>query len=600
MICARQMKRLGVDLALVSGLDVLRDPRWGRSEECFGEDPFLAARMAAATVEGMQEQGIGVVAKHFCAQGETTGGINASAARIGERELAEIHLPAAQACCDVGVKGIMAAYNEIDGIYCHANRHLLQDILRDRMGFDGIVMADGIAIDCLDVMTGDNVKPAALALNAGVNVGLWDQAFSRLGEALDRDLVSMDTIDRAVLRVLELKLEMGLFDRPYIGANGKRVAEYPEKAAKTAGGIWTYSYDENPQSKQLAAESVILLKNEDSILPLGKNVRKIAVIGPNADDIYCQMGDYTPPVREGTGITVWKGLSEGNAECRLCDGADAQETVELATWSDVAILVLGGSSSRFGGAVFDRNGAVVKGSQMPMDCGEGVDCADLLLSGSQQEIFDLVRQNAQKVITVIIAGRPYAIPEIARRTDALLYAFYPGPVGGSAIADIIYGRYSPSGRLPVSLPRSAGQLPVYYNYKKSYHAMDYCSGENGPLYAFGEGFGYGDFSCEHVKVSRTEEGASLTCVVENVSEWEDAMVLQCYRVVKNAEVIPRVRELKAFQKIRLRSGERKNVTINLGKEIFMMFGQELRWKEADGKYGILLMDSGKLYWEGEI
>lgn len=603
-VCARQMKELGVDLALVSGLDILRDPRWGRSEECFGEDPCLASHLAKAVTEGMQSQGIGVVAKHFCAQGETTGGVNASAARIGERELAEIHLSAARACCQAGVKGIMAAYNEIDGIYCHVNRHLLQEILRDGMGFEGIVMADGIAIDQLDAMTGDNVKSAAAALNAGVDVGLWDQAFSRLEEALERGLVSMEAIDRATLRVLELKLELGLFDKPYIGADGTRCGEYPESAAAQAGRDFAYSYEKYPQSRRLAEESVILLKNEGHVLPLGEKQQKIAVIGPNADDIYRQIGDYSPPLPEGAGKTIWQGLKEGKGEYRFSDGASTernlQQAEELAAWSDVTILVLGGSSSRFEGAVFEQNGAVDKGSKMLMDCGEGADSADLLLPGGQSELFARVRSKARKLVTVIVAGRPYAIPEISRQTDGLLYAFYPGPLGGAAIADIIYGRRSPMGRLPASLPRSAGQLPVYYNYRKSYRAMNYCNEEEGPLYSFGEGFGYSEFSCSDVKAERTSDGAALTCVVENTGEWEDAMVLQCYRRIQSSEVVPRVRELKAFQKIWLRPGEKKHVTMELGEDFFLVYGAEGQWKKEKGEIGLCLMDSGRIYWEGIV
>ena len=603
-VCAAQMKGMGVDLALVSLLDILRDPRWGRSEECFGEDPYLASCLAEAVVRGMQAQGIGVVAKHFCGQGETTGGINASAARIGERELAEIHLPAARACCRAGVKGIMAAYNEIDGIYCHANRKLLQKTLRESFGFQGVVMADGIAIDQLDNMTGDNVRSAAAALNAGVDIGLWDKAFSRLGEALERGLVSMETIDRAVGRVLYLKWELGLFDRPYLAPDGTRTAEFP--AEDTAANYFTYK--NYPQSARLAQESVILLKNEGQTLPLVDKLQKIAVIGPNADDIYRQIGDYSPPLREGTGKTVLKGMIDGAdrlhrkgsapVDLQYADGTDIRKAEELAAWSDVTVLVLGGSSSRFEGAVFDRNGAVLGEGGMAMDCGEGVDCAGLTLPGRQDELFDAVRRRTGRLVTVVIAGRPYAIPEIAEKTDALLYAFYPGPMGGSAIADIIYGERSPVGRLPVSLPRSVGQLPVYYNHKRSYRAMHYCDEKDGTLYSFGEGFGYSTFSCGNVQLQEKDGELCLTCEVANCGEWEDAMVLQCYRIVKASEVVPRARELKAFRKVSLKPGEHRTVTVDIERDFFRIFGQDGCWHEEKGEYGILLMDNGKVYWEG--
>lgn len=213
--CGRQLKSGHVELALMSALDMLRDPRWGRSEECYSEDPYLSSRMAAAAVTGMQSEGVSCVAKHFCGQGETTGGVNASAARIGEQELREIHFPAMQACCDAGVDGVMAAYNEIDGVYCHSNPWLLRDVLREEMGFQGIVMADGLAVDFLKNTEGDTLHAGATALKAGVDVGLWDESFSRLGEAVEKGLVDEKLLDEAVLRVLELKFKRGLFEHPY-------------------------------------------------------------------------------------------------------------------------------------------------------------------------------------------------------------------------------------------------------------------------------------------------------------------------------------------------------------------------------------------------
>ncbi len=674
-ICAQQLKGMGVDLALVSLLDILRDPRWGRSEECFGEDPYLASCLAKAAVEGIQQQGCAVVAKHFCGQGETTGGVNASAARIGVRELREIHLPAAKACCEAGVQGIMAAYNEIDGIYCHANGWLLNDILRKEFGFHGIVMADGLAIDQLDLMTGDNVRSAAVALTSGVDVGLWDQAFSRLGEALERGLVNMEDLDRAVLRVLTFKYECGLFDQPFIGIDGNRTADLTE-ADLRKGYYHAYGYDAYPQSRKLAEETAVLLKNDNNILPLVDKSLKIAVIGPNADDIYRQIGDYSPPLKRsseesrqdlnqkqpqdmnnslrepfsaateaasvsetavstktagtasvsenndeadvfgaGRGITIWEGLlrsAEGRS-LRLCDGQDFEQIKELTEWCDLVVLVLGGSSSRFDGAVFDKNGAAVIDGSMKMDCGEGVDAAELELMDHQEALFAYIKSLGKKVITLIIAGRPYVITDISDNTDALLYAFYPGPMGGAAIADLIYGRKSPSGRLPVSLPRSTGQLPVYYNHKNSYQAMHYYNEEDGALYAFGEGFGYSSFRVSEVRTDvnidlKSDEviddissgGIRLSCTVENVGDCEDAIVLQCYRRILESDVAPRVRELKAFQKLWLKKGERRKAVMNIGREFFEVFTRNGAWEVQRGRFELILMDSGKVLWKKEI
>ena len=284
-VSGQQLKSMGIDLALVSALDVLRDPRWGRSEECFGEDPYLSSRMAEAAVRGIQGQGVDVVAKHLCAQGETTGGVNASAARIGERELREIHLPPVKACVDAGVAAFMAAYNEIDGVYCHANHWLLTELLREEYGFGGFVMSDGVAIDQLDAVTGDRTASGALALNAGVDMGLWDTGFQQLEEAVARGLVREERIDEAVKRILTVKFRRGLFDDPYI----------PETA-----DYCRYTHERYPQVKKLAEHSLVLIKNKNKILPL--TGKKVGLVGPNADAIYNQLGDYPLPCAVAAGL----------------------------------------------------------------------------------------------------------------------------------------------------------------------------------------------------------------------------------------------------------------------------------------------------------
>ncbi len=212
----------------------------------------------------------------------------------------------------------------------------------------------------------------------------------------------------------------------------------------------------------------------------------------------------------------------------------------------------------------------------------------------------LAKKQGKKTVALVIAGRPYVVSGLAEVSDALLYAFYPGPLGGEALAELIYGKKSPSGRLPVSLPRSAGQLPVYYNHPKSYQAMSYCDQKEGALYAFGEGMGYSRFGFRDFQAEVTKEGITLTCQVENRGDWEDAAVLQCYRSVLTSRRVPRVRELKAFQKVWLKKGEKRKVTVSIGREFFALYNGNGKWTEQKGKYELLLMDSGKLIWKGEI
>ena len=605
-VCAHQLKQMGVNLSLVSALDVARDPRWGRTEECFGEDPYLCSCFAKAAVEGTQSEGVAMVAKHFCAQGETTGGVNASAARIGERELREIHLPAAKACCEAGVKGVMAAYNEIDGVYCHMNHHLLTEILRDEFGFDGIVMADGVALDRLQEAVGDEPHAAALALFAGVDVSLWDNVFPYLEDAVKDGLLDESLLDEAVKRVLTLKFEQGLFEHPYLPEDSKEES---------------YTMEKYPQSLQLARESVVLLKNQD-VLPLKTSDQKILVLGPSADDIYRMLGDYTPPVSDENSFTLLKGLKylAGERIIKTCSYTalteeKKKEVQKLIDWADVVIMAIGGSSSRFGGALFDNNGAaVVQGTQKDskdsdlvrknreawaMDCGEGMDSSTLSLPGDQLDWFLFVRESNKPLISIVVAGRPYAISEIASKTDALLYSFYPGPYGGLALAQLLYGQESPSGRLPISIPAHVGQLPVYYNPKRSYEAMKYWDEEDHALYEFGEGFGYGQLSYENMTLQKETDHDSftykVTFSVSNKSDADDFAVPQLYVRDIAASTVRRVRELKGFTKTSLKAGQTKQISIVLDKAAFTIWNLNMKQVVEPGEFEILLMDQGKIW-----
>lgn len=594
-VCGKQLREMGVDLALISLLDVVRDPRWGRSEECFSEDPYLCSKMAEQIVKAVQDEGVSVVAKHFAAQGECTGGINASAARIGERELREIHLPAMKACADAGVDGVMAAYNEIDGVFCHANRHLLTDILRDEMGFEGVVMADGCAIDQLNVVTGDCVHSAAAALRAGVDIGLWDEAYGRLEEALENGYITEEDIDRAVLRVLELKIKRGIFKHPLLDENQK---------------LEDYSYEKYPQALDIARESVVLLENRNQILPLSKEQRKIAVIGPNADAVYNQLGDYSPQVKREKCSTVLDGVRSYFGDnvvyargCGVFEGTQEEQTeaVKLAEQSDITILVLGGSSSRFGEVSFDANGAAISEHGVSMDCGEGVDTSELSLPIEQRELAEKIFATGSKVITVIIGGRAYALDTIAEKSDAVLYAFYPGMQGGKAIAEILFGDVNPSGRLPVSLPRCSGQLPVYYNYKNSYRSMHYYNIPDGAAYTFGYGKSYTEFVYEDVSFGNTEvaldelhkNGIQAEMTIKNVGEYDGYAVPLVYIAGEQGSVVRRAKELKGFKKVWLKKEESKRVSILLPAEAFAVWNFEMEFKVEPGRVKLILEEMGQ-------
>ncbi|MFB7653261.1 MULTISPECIES: glycoside hydrolase family 3 N-terminal domain-containing protein [unclassified Streptomyces] len=579
-----ELRARGAHVALVSALDLVRDPRWGRSEECFAEDPYLAARMTEALVEGARRAGVTVVLKHFAGQGATVGGRNSAATELGHRELHEIHLAAARAGVAAGAAGVMAAYNEFDGVPCVANRYLLTELLRDEWGFDGVVMADGTAIDRLVRLTGDPASAAARALDAGCDLGLWDDCFPRLGEAVERGLVSEGVLDAAVARVLTLKFRLGLFERP-------GPADRPGSPGRPdLGGL----------GERIARASVTLLAHEGGVLPLSRAARRIAVLGPNADSVAQQIGDYTAPQRPGDGVTVLDGIRAavtpgtevGYARgCELVgdDLSRVPEAVTLAAGSDVAVLVLGGSSARTADTAFEENGAAVTGAGAPsgMTCGEGVDLADLTLPPAQRALLAAVSATGTPVVVVLVQGRPHALPEVDAPVSAVLSTWYPGPRGGRAVAEVLFGDVEPRGRLPVSVPRSAAQLPVFYN-GKDHRYRGYVDQSATPRHAFGHGLSYTSVEYGAPRLSRARvpvDAPRLTCrvAVRNTGPRPADETVQLYlRRVSGGTSWPRVRELRGFVRLRLAPGERADAVFEVDAATLASVGRDLRLAVEQG------------------
>ncbi|MDR1586281.1 MAG: glycoside hydrolase family 3 C-terminal domain-containing protein [Treponema sp.] len=575
-VCARQLRSSGVHIGIVPLLEVLRDARWGRAEECFSEDPYLGAVLAEAAVTGLQGRGVidrnhaAIVANCFCANGAGAG-IDAGPAVIGQRELFEIYFPNAMACVEAGAKIVMAAYNEIDGVPCHANRWLLDEILRKRFGFDGIVMADGTALDMLGSLASAPEEIASVALKAGVDVSLWDNIYPFLGKAVEAGLVPERLIDDSVRRVLKLKFEMGLFENPY--------AEEPKIMAHI-------NYESCPQSLELARQSAVLLRNEGGFLPLDPSrFKTIALIGPNGDDIYNQIGDYSPSQKEDGHYTLLEGVKKiapasevlfaRGCSIRGCDDSGIVPAVETAKKADLVILAVGGSSKRNFDIEFDATGAVVPaGVNLPdMDCGEGLDVSDLALGGVQNRLISEIESLGKPTVVVSIQGRPLCLSGIT--SPALICSFYPGPMGGLALAEIIFGRTVPSGKLSVSLPAYPGQTNFYYNKKASTASRNYMDRSSAALYPFGFGLSYTVFAYSDLKaetetltVRQIENGERFVIfvTVTNRGAVDARETVQLYISAKTSPITRRVRELKGFQKILIRSGETANVTFTLGKK----------------------------------
>ncbi|MEU1474283.1 glycoside hydrolase family 3 N-terminal domain-containing protein [Streptomyces sp. NPDC005760] len=550
---AAELRARGGHIALVSALDIARDPRWGRTEECFGEDPHLAARLTEALVRGMQGSPVDgvfapdkapVVLKHFAGQGATVGGRNSAESELGWRELHEIHLPAARAGVRAGAAAVMSAYNEVDGMPCSGNRALLTGLLREEWGFDGLVMADGLAVDRLARITGDKVTAGALALNSGVDLSLWDEGFTHLEEAVERGLVKETVLDAAVARVLGLKFRLGLFDRHH------------PTTPLPAGGA--------ELSKDIARAAVTLLRN-DGVLPIGGNVSRIAVLGPQAATTAHQSGDYTAPQRPGTGSSVLdalRRLAPPGLDIRHAPGCTLTGTdlsgipaaIAEAAASDLAVLVLGGSSARTTDTEFDANGAALK-AVSEMTCGEGVDLAELRLGAAQYALLDAVVATGTPTAVVLVQGRPHVLPDTA---PALLTAWYPGPWGGEAIAEVLLGLTEPAGRLPLSVPRSAAQLPVYYNHKDTEYG-GYVDESAEPRYSFGHGLSYTSFAYGTPRTA----GGTVTVDVTNTGHRYGRSVVQVYLRRLIAPTWPRTLELCAFEGVGLAPGESRTVTVPL-------------------------------------
>lgn len=581
-------------------LDVVRDPRWGRTEECFGEDPYLISEMAVASVEGLQgekldgEDSVAATLKHFVGYGNSEGGRNAGPALMGRRELLEVDLLPFRKAVEAGAASIMPAYNEIDGVPCTTNKELLDDILRGEWQFDGMVITDCGAIDMLasghDVAA-DGLDAAVQAIQAGIDMEMSGVMFGQhLVEAVRAGQLEEEVLDRAVRRVLTLKFRLGLFESPYAD---------PERAERVIG-----SAEHVELARKLAGEGIVLLKNE-GVLPLSQNAGTIAVIGPNADVGYNQLGDYTSPQPKDKVTTVLGGirgkLSDSPERVLYAPGCrikgDSREgfdfALSCAEQADTVVMVVGGSSARdFGeGSIDLRTGAskVTGNAESDMDCGEGIDRMSLELSGVQLELIQEIHKLGKPLVVVYINGRPIAEPWIDEHADAILEAWYPGQEGGHAVADILFGDVNPSGRLTISIPKHVGQLPVYYNGKRS-RGKRYLEDNSQPQYPFGFGLSYTEFAYDKLNVSEESIGkdgqVQVQVEVTNTGNRAGAEVVQLYVTDVASKITRPAKELKGFRKLYLQPGETQTVEFFVGPEQLQYIGSDYKPVVEPGEFQV--------------
>lgn len=601
---AAEMSSRGIQQALTPILDICRDPRWGRTDEMLGEDSHLNGKLGIAMVRGLQGRQTGtipagrvaVTLKHLTGHGQPEAGVNRAPAHMGPREVLESHLvPFAMVLAETQPAAVMPSYNEIDGIPSHANRWLLQDILRKQLGFSGLVTSDYFGVsDLCDFhhIAANRPEAAFQAFTAGVDMDLpGGGSFSALGTWVKNGRIPESALDASVARVLRLKFQLGLFENA------------PSDAAQAEALVKLEST--RALALESARKSVILLKNHNGLLPLAKGAHKtIAVIGPHADDTrlgsYSGEPPYTVSILEGirrategaAKVLHAKGcsltLNEGKSSMLAWNKVDRQqfpdpekdrtmiaEAAKVAAAADLIVLVLG------------ENELICRESWSQDHFG---DRASLDLFGRQNELAAAIFHLGKPVIVHLMNGRPLAIPHIVEQADALLEGWYLGQETGNAVADILFGNANPSGKLTVTIPREVGQIPIYYNHKPSSRGFPYLDAERTPLFPFGFGlsyttFAYGEPTLESAEIP-VDGSTALGITVSNTGKTAGDEIAQLYIRDKTASVTRPVRELKGFQRIHLSPGQTKTLTFPITPDMLALWNQDLKHTVEPGEFEI--------------
>jgi beta-glucosidase len=571
---AHETRTRGSNYVFTPVLDLAREPRWGRTEETYGEDPYLVSRMGAAAVRGLQGRGPAIdkqhviaTAKHYTAHGQPEGGTNCAPANFSERILREQFLPPFQAAIvEAGAGSVMASYNEIDGIPSHVNTWLLQDILRQEWGFRGFVTSDGGGVDQLIHMhhvAADHAEAARKALEAGIDIELG-RCFATLIEQVQAGRVAEATLDAAVKRVLRAKFLLSLFDDPYVD---------PDEAERVNN-----SPAHRSLALQAARQALVLLKNAGDMLPLDiDKLKTMAVIGPNATELHLGGYSYDP----GQGVTILDGIqarvgdkvqvlyaegcriNEGRRDWRAWwvddvippdpteDAARITEAARIARLADVALLVLG------------ENEATCREGWSQDHLG---DRDTLALPGNQDALVRAVLETGTPIVILLINGRPLSIPSIVECVPAILEGWYLGQEGGTAAAEVLFGDVNPSGKLPVTFPRTVGQLPVYH-YQKPSAKRGFLFSDNTPLFPFGHGLSYTTFGYQNLRLEPRQIGvggkAQVSVEVTNTGTRAGEEVVQLYLRDRVSSVTRPIRELKGFSRLSLQPGETRSVSFTL-------------------------------------
>lgn len=610
-VIAREGSLAGCDQAFSPLFDLARDPRYGRVEECFGEDPFLVAEMGKAFVTGMQgdpgitkdhipDQHLIATAKHYVGYSVPIAGINIGPVEVGPRDFRDLHLyPFEKAVREANVYSVMPSYNAVNGIPVHANEYLLRDVLRGEFGFKGYVFADYGAVYMLQnkhKLTSNKAETALLALRAGVDQEGSDYAYSELIRLAKQDEAVEALVDEAARNILTVKFKAGLFDKPY---------KVPQNLSTS---VHTKEYIE--LAREIAEESIILLKNDNNLLPLEiSGMKSIAVIGPNADQV--QYGDYSISKNNSSGITILEGIKNMVKNkiqvnyakgCGITDPDDSgfQDAIDAANKSDVVILAIGGTSMSLSGVGW---GELADQGAYPT-CGEGFDRAELTPPGIQPGLIKAIFKTGKPVIMVMVNGRPYNIKWEKENIPAILEAWYPGEEGGNAIARIIFGEVVPSGRLTISVPKDVGHIPVFYNYKPVgrgyYHkpgtpdkpGRDYVFSSTEPLFPFGFGLSYTQFEYSNLSIEpkelRATDTVSLSVEIENTGKFTGKEVAQVYINDQISSVVTPVQVLKEFKKVEIKPDQKLTVHFLIPCRELGLWDKDMNYVVEPGTFDIMV------------
>lgn len=589
-IAAQEARSAGVHWTFAPMVDIARDPRWGRIMEGAGEDTFLGVSMAKARVRGFQGADFSATdrvmacLKHFAAYGAAEAGRDYNTVDMSERKLREIYLPPFEAGKDAGAGSFMTAFDSLNGVPSTANPFLLRQILRSEWKFDGLVVSDYTSVKELinHGVARDESEAAQIALNAGTDMEMVSRGYNQHGaELVKSGKVSMKTIDDAVRDVLRVKYRLGLFEHPYINENLEKITIKKPEFLQAA--------------REIAAESFVLLKNEHETLPISKNVKKLAIVGALADDKANTLDWWSGDAKAEDSVTILEGIRQkigANTQVRfekgcesICDSdMDFGKAVEAAKNSDFTVVVVGETRDISGEAASRTN---------------------LDLPGRQLDLVKAIHQTGKPYAVILKNGRPLTINWLAENSPAILETWHSGTMGGAATADVLFGDVNPSGKLPVTFPRSVGQIPIYYNYlptgrpleAENRYTSKYIDAPNTPLYPFGFGLSYTRFNIGNLRLDKTQinksENIKVSVDVENTGKREGTEVVQLYIRDLAASVSRPVKELKGFRRINLKAGEKRSIEFTLTPKDLSFINSQMKPTIEDGDFKVFVSDSSE-------